>query len=128
MEDDKKTIEYEIHEYNMEPIYPYGDYKAPEETPVGKKDPRTTVCPQAAVEEMRQWVDKADSGSIQFFTEKFNPDASKEHLHAMLDKIESGEVSGDKAHRWLGYIQGVLVATRNGTVKDFGGVNKRSKR
>ena len=128
MEDTKNTplVEYEIHDWNVEPVYMPED--SPEETPVGKKDPRTKVCPQAAVEEMRKWVDNADNGSIQFFTEKFNADASKEHLHEMLDKIESGEVSGDKAHRWLGYIQGVLVATRNGTVKDFGGVNKRSKR
>lgn len=128
MEDKKNTplVDYEIHDWNVEPVFMPDD--SPEESIMGKNDPRTKVCPQAAVEEMRKWVDKADNGSIQFFTEQFNPDASREHLHAMLDKLESGEVSGDKAHRWLGYIQGVLVATRNGTVRDFGGVNKRSKR
>lgn len=33
-------------------------------------------------------------------------DCSKEHLYAMCDKIINEEVIDQKAHRWLGYIQG----------------------
>lgn len=31
------------------------------------------------------------------------------HLRWMLAEIKSGRVSGEKSHRWLGFIQGVLI-------------------
>ncbi len=31
------------------------------------------------------------------------------HLRWMLEEIRSGRVSGEKSHRWLGFIQGVLI-------------------
>lgn len=31
------------------------------------------------------------------------------HLRWMLEQMKTGQVVGDKAHRWLGFIQGVLI-------------------
>jgi len=38
-----------------------------------------------------------------------NSEYGKDHLHEMVNKIICGEVSGEKAHRWLGYLQGAVV-------------------
>lgn len=35
---------------------------------------------------------------------------SAEHLTMLLQKILSGEVTGEKAHRWIGWVQASLVA------------------
>ena len=43
----------------------------------------------------------------------------KDHLLMMANKIMDGEVTDDKAHRWLGYIQGVLVSHDGGTLEDM---------
>lgn len=37
-----------------------------------------------------------------------HPEHGKDHLIEMVNKIIHGEVTGDKAHRWLGYIQGCV--------------------
>lgn len=37
------------------------------------------------------------------------PKTSHRHLTAMLIEIQSGKITGDKAHRWLGYVQGCMV-------------------
>ncbi len=121
MEDEKNKplVEYQVHDWNVEPAYlPDPPYRG---EPM--KKPRTKVCPQAAVAEMRAYVENATN--LDPWPES---DHSKEHLTDCLDKIESGEVEGDKAHRWLGWVQGVLGARGNGSVKEFGEVNKRSKR
>lgn len=31
------------------------------------------------------------------------------HLRWMIEQIRSGVVQGEKSHRWLGFIQGVLI-------------------
>ena len=33
-----------------------------------------------------------------------------EHLMWMLDQIHTCVVGGDKAHRWLGFVQGILIS------------------
>lgn len=44
-----------------------------------------------------------------FLSEADEGDASsKAHLLGMCRKIEEGEVTGEKAHRWLGWIQGCV--------------------
>jgi len=35
---------------------------------------------------------------------------SLKHLNWMMCEIGTGRVTGSKAHRWLGYVQGALVA------------------
>lgn len=48
---------------------------------------------------------------------------SVEHLSDMLDKIESGEVAGEKAHRWLGWVQGVVCCRGGATLEEMKAVN-----
>lgn len=47
----------------------------------------------------------------------------KDHLRDMINAIESGSISGEKAHRWLGYLQGVLVATGGCTLDEMKTLN-----
>lgn len=49
---------------------------------------------------------------------------TNEHLTFMIDSMVSGAVSGEKAHRWLGYLQGVLVATGAASLEQMKDVNK----
>ena len=49
---------------------------------------------KAAAAACRESIDKCNA------PEK-NREFGKDHLHNMINKIESGEVSGDKAHRWF---------------------------
>lgn len=53
-------------------------------------------------------------------------DAGSHHLFDMVIEIESGRVSGEKGHRWLGYIQGVLVARGLTTVEAMKRMNFES--
>lgn len=48
---------------------------------------------------------------------------SIEHLFEMIEAIESGEVSGEKAHRWLGWIQGVVCCRGNATLEELKSIN-----
>ena len=54
----------------------------------------------------------------------FNDSYGKNHLHYMLSKIVSGEISGTKAHRWLGYVQGVIVFSDGATLEQLKKLNK----
>jgi len=49
---------------------------------------------------------------------------NKMHLLWMCDQITSGQVTGPKAHRWIGYIQGVLVCRGNYTLEEIKDLNK----
>lgn len=44
---------------------------------------------------------------------------SVEHLAAMLTSIETGSVSGEKAHRWLGWAQGVICCRGGATLEEL---------
>jgi hypothetical protein len=48
---------------------------------------------------------------------------SIEHLAAMLTSIENGSVSGEKAHRWLGWVQGVVCCRGGATLEELKSVN-----
>ena len=52
--------------------------------------------------------------------------ASAEHAVWMLQGIISGYVQHDKAHRWLGYAQGLLVSHGNLTLETAKRINKDS--
>lgn len=56
-----------------------------------------------------------------------NDSSSKSHLLGMCRKIEIGAVSGDKAHRWLGWIQGCVYIGCGGTLDDMKRINKESQ-
>jgi hypothetical protein len=61
----------------------------------------------------RPYVDKAQS-----LTES-HPEYGRDHLHHMINEIESGRVAGEKSHRWLGYLQGVLVSSGAATLEQM---------
>jgi hypothetical protein len=48
----------------------------------------------------------------------------KNHLRAMLAMLVSGEIVNEKAHRWLGYIQGCVCMGEGGTLEDIKKINK----
>ncbi len=50
-------------------------------------------------------------------------ETSIEHLTEMLDAIESGKVNGEKAHRWLGWVQGVVCCRGGATLEEMKAVN-----
>lgn len=37
------------------------------------------------------------------------PGYTYKHLRWMIDQIRTGVVQGEKSHRWLGFIQGILI-------------------
>ena len=53
-----------------------------------------------------------------------NDATSIEHLYDMIIAIESGEVAGEKAHRWLGWIQGVVCCRGGATLEEMKEINK----
>lgn len=50
----------------------------------------------------------------------------KDHLEYMIDKLVSGEISGEKAHRWLGWIQGCICIGKGANLKTMKKINKES--
>ena len=56
-----------------------------------------------------------------------NSEYGKDHLHEMVNKIICGEVSGEKAHRWLGYLQGAVVVGGGADLEQVKMINKGSK-
>lgn len=62
-------------------------------------------------------------------SEKIPDDTSKSgkgHLYYMIGMIRDGSITGNKAHRWLGYIQGCLVVHGVATLEDMKKVNLES--
>ncbi len=53
-------------------------------------------------------------------------DVDYTHLNWMLNEIIAGYVQHDKAHRWLGFIQGAMTAQGVTTVEQLKQVNKNS--
>ena len=45
------------------------------------------------------------------------------HVMDMMDKIMNGEVTGEKAHRWLGWAQCAIVCTGASTLKEMIQIN-----
>jgi hypothetical protein len=55
-----------------------------------------------------------------------NQSFGKNHMYDMVDKIITDEVSGEKAHRWLGYIQGCVCVSGGATLDQLKQVNEIS--
>lgn len=55
-----------------------------------------------------------------------NEDVSLVHAVWMLNGIILGYIQNDKAHRWLGYVQGIMACHNVATVKQMKEVNKRA--
>lgn len=52
-----------------------------------------------------------------------DPEYGKNHLHEMADKIISGEITDEKAHRWLGWMQGCICAGGGATLQTLKEIN-----
>lgn len=59
--------------------------------------------------------------------ERDDTGASLEHAHWMLHGIASGYVQHDKAHRWLGYAQAIIVLMGVASLECMKDVNKEAK-
>ena len=55
-----------------------------------------------------------------------NAEYGKDYLHEMVNKIICGEVSGEKAHRWLGYLQSAVVIGGGANLEQVKMINKGS--
>jgi len=53
-----------------------------------------------------------------------NDSYGKIHLHYMISRIINGEIVGSKAHRWIGYIQGLIVIGGGATLEELKNINK----
>jgi hypothetical protein len=49
---------------------------------------------------------------------------SSSHLYDMLDAIEQGTVTDNKAHRWLGWAQGVICCRGGASLDQLKEINK----
>lgn len=54
----------------------------------------------------------------------YNHEYGRNHIEDMLNKIVSGEISGDKAHRWLGYAQAAVVFGGGASLEIMKQINK----
>ena len=55
-----------------------------------------------------------------------NDEYGKDHLIDMVIKITSDEVTGEKAHRWLGWIQACVCMGRGASLEELKNINHQS--
>ena len=55
-----------------------------------------------------------------------HPEYGKDHMLEMINKIDDLKVIGEKAHRWLGYIQGCVVCSGGATLTDVKNINHKA--
>lgn len=67
---------------------------------------------------------KSDNLDIVLSKEESSHGDSGRHAKWMLERIAVGEIAGDKAQRWLGYAQGMLVAKGYFTLQNMKDFNK----
>ena len=48
----------------------------------------------------------------------------KDHLRYMLDKVMLGDVEGEKAHRWIGWVQGCICMGGGANLRELKLINK----
>lgn len=53
-----------------------------------------------------------------------NESYSKDHLRVMAHKLVTEEITGEKAHRWLGWFQACLVMGGATTFEEMKAINK----
>jgi len=71
-----------------------------------------------AAEGLQMYIDTAKLSEVEL-----GDKTSKPHLRYMIWEIIEGRVTGRKAHRWLGYVQGVLVHAGRVTVEQMKKLN-----
>lgn len=51
------------------------------------------------------------------------PSITHSHIEMMLNSITEGKVTGEKAHRWLGWAQCAAVVANAGTLEEMKAIN-----
>lgn len=74
--------------------------------------------PKAVVPQLKDLVEKASKLPAS------HPEYGRDHLLHIIREIESGRVSGEKAHRWLGWLQCALVIGGATTLEAMKAANK----
>lgn len=64
------------------------------------------------------------TGAMEWDYFNGNYDLSVGHILTMCDMIICGEVSDEKAHRWLGWIQACMCHGQVATLKELKQINK----
>jgi len=82
---------------------------------------------KVAATAMRPFVEKCKISKEDLQMDKHSASGNNptgiHHLLFMIKQIESGEVSGEKAHRWLGWIQGVVCCRGGATLEEMKAIN-----
>lgn len=52
------------------------------------------------------------------------PELGQQHVISMLERIARREITGHKAHRWLGWAQAAIVASGNASLDDMKEINR----
>ncbi len=55
-----------------------------------------------------------------------HPEYGKDHLMYMINRIAVGIVEGEKAHRWIGWVQGCVCVGKGASLNDMKKINKIS--
>jgi hypothetical protein len=53
-----------------------------------------------------------------------HPEYGKDHLKYMILKMVNGEITGEKSHRWLGWIQGCVCVGGGTNLEEMKKINK----
>jgi hypothetical protein len=53
-----------------------------------------------------------------------HPEHGKDHLRYMLSELVEGKITGEKAHRWLGWVQGCVCVGGGTTLEEMRRINK----
>lgn len=69
-----------------------------------------------AAKETAKLIDKTDLPND-------HPETGKSHLHCMARKIQDGIVEGEKAHRWLGWLQACVCMGQGASLEQLKLIN-----
>lgn len=67
---------------------------------------------------------ESQKNNAEFISRKIGYENDIGHLLWMLKEIENLSITGEKAHRWVGFVQGVCHAYQYETVQSFKKINK----
>ena len=72
-----------------------------------------------AARETAKLIDKS-------YLRRDHPEIGATHLHGMVRKIQDGIVEGEKAHRWLGWVQACICFGKGATLEQLKEINFRA--
>ncbi len=56
-----------------------------------------------------------------------DPEIGKDHLHYMAKAIQNGDIQGEKAHRWLGWIQACIRCGLGTSLRQLKEINYKAQ-